>query len=217
MEEVEKFFQEYREYLKAEIVRLVRYIRLYRRLNERMGDRLDEMNIAPNFFATTLDALFSVIVLWVDKLFSPKSQRGFWNFLSFIENNRKMLDISELQRRGDFPNGHWMLDREPITFETIRKDREKIENIDSLPHFERRRQKFHAHFDKEYFFDRKKLKNDAPLKWPDLNRIIDVMDDILNKYSASYDGNTYHLNPLNIHDVDHVLDILHEYEVSKAS
>ena len=206
----EKIFEEYRENLKAEIVRLISYMKLYRRLNERKADRLDVMNIAPSFFQVTMDSLFSAIILWVDKLLSVKSERGFWNFLTFIENNRKIFDISELQERRNFPDGHWMLERDPITFDTIEEDRAKIRNLKSLDSFKLRRDKFHAHFDKQYFFDRKKISQDAPLKWNDMDEVFELMKAILNKYSSSYDGNIYHLVPFNVHDVDRVLDALHK-------
>jgi len=212
MESAEKTFEEYREYLKSEVVRLVSYIKLYRRINEKRTDRLDEINIAPSFFQVTLDALFSAIILWVDKLLGSRSERGFFNFLSFIENNRKLFEISELQRRKEYPDGHWMLDREPITYQTVETHRKQIAELESLPHFKLRRDKFHAHFDKEYFFDRGKLGNDAPLKWSDLEAVIEVMGDILNHYSAAYDGNVYHLEPFNIYDIDHFLDMLHKYK-----
>ena len=206
----EKTFEEYREHLKAEIVRLISYMKLYRRLHERKEDRLDAMNIAPSFFQVTMDSLFTAIILWVDNLLSRKSERGFWNFLAFIENNRKIFDILELQKRREFPDGHWMLERDPITFNTIQEDRCKIKNLKSLDSINWRRDKFHAHFDKEYFFDRKKISQDAPLKWNDMDDIFELMKSILNKYSSSYDGNTYHLVPFNVHDVDRVLDVLHE-------
>lgn len=206
----EKIFEEYRENLKAEIVRLISYMKLYRRLNERKVDRLDVMNIAPSFFQVTMDSLFSAIILWVDKLLSVKSERGFWNFLTFIENNRKIFNISELQERRNFPDDHWMLERDPITFDTIEEDRAKIRNLKSLDSFKLRRDKFHAHFDKQYFFDRKKISQDAPLKWNDMDEVFELMKAILNKYSSSYDGNIYHLVPFNVHDVDRVLDALHK-------
>jgi len=209
-DEVEKQFEKYRESLHFEVQRLASYISLYRHLHERMRDRLDEMNISPAFFQVTIDALLTAIVLWVDKLFGKSSERGFLNFLSFVENNREVFSIDELKRRKDYPDGHWMLNREPITFQTIETDRQKLEKLGSLPNFKLRRDKFHAHFDKKYFFNRSKLGDDAPIKWGDLNQIVDTMADILNTYSAAYDGNVYSLAPYNINDVDRTLDILHE-------
>ncbi len=92
MEKAEKKFEEYREHLKSEAGRWVRYIKLYHRLNERREDRLAEMNIAPCFFQVTIDALFSVIILWVDKLFGYNAKRGFVNFLSFITTVRLIIE-----------------------------------------------------------------------------------------------------------------------------
>jgi hypothetical protein len=118
--EAEKYFEEYREWLKLELTKLSSYVRLYRRLHERKEDRLKEMNTAPAFFSTVIDALFSAIVLWVDKLFSERSERGLVNLLSFIEQHHHIFDIKELQRRKNYPNDHWMLqNRTPIRLEAF--------------------------------------------------------------------------------------------------
>jgi hypothetical protein len=207
--EPEAKFEEYREHLRQEAVRLASYVRLYRRLHERRADRLAEMNMAPAFFQVVIDALFSAIVLWVDKLFSERSERGLANFLMFCEYNLSIFGIKELQRRRNYPDGHWMLDREPITFQTIQDQRDRINNLKSLRSFKLRRDKFHAHFDKEYFFDGARLSKDAPLKWSDLEELIEVMKDIVNTYSAAYDGNLHELEPMNVTDVDYLLDRLH--------
>lgn len=113
-------FEAYREQLHDEVSRLAMYVRVYRRLHERMADRLDELNIAPAFFQTVIAALFSGIVIWVHKLFDEQGERGFFDFLTFLEYNREALAISELHRRKQYPDDHWMLqDREPITLATI--------------------------------------------------------------------------------------------------
>jgi len=39
---------------------------------------------------------------------------------------------------------------------------------------------------------------------------METISDILNKYSAAYDGNVHHFKPININDVDYILDALHE-------
>ena len=214
-ETVEKRFEEYRESLQFEAQRLASYISLYRHLHEKKRDRLNEMNISPAFFQLTIDALFTATVLWVDKLFGKSSERGFLNFLSFVENNLRVFSIDELKRRKRYHDGHWMLNREPITFKTIETHRKEIQQIRSLPNFNLRRDKFHAHFDKEYFFDRSKLAKDAPIKWGDLSHIVDTMVDILDTYSAAYDGNVYSLPLFNINDVDRTLDMLHKCRMKK--
>lgn len=211
--EAEQKFEEYREYLHQEATRLASYIALYRRLHELRAERLDEMNIAPAFFQVVVDALFSVIVLWVHKMFDEKSERGLANFLIFCECNREIFELKELQRRKNYPDGHWMLNnRKPVTIETINEDRERIRELESLPSFKLRRDKFYAHFDKKYFFDRKKLAQEAPLKWSDLTQIVEALKDIINGYSGDYDGTLYVLEPINVTDVNYLLDRLHSHK-----
>ncbi|CUS35748.1 AbiU2 domain-containing protein [Candidatus Nitrospira nitrificans] len=168
--EIEKQFETYRANLNSEATRLACYVALYKRLYERRNDRLREMNLAPAFFLTATDALFSAIILWVDKLFVEKGQRGIFNFLAFVESNLSMLAIEQLKRRKNYPDGHWMLARDAITLQTVNANRERIRNLDCLKSFAIRRDKFHAHFDKEYFFDRHRLEDDAPLVWVTLRK-----------------------------------------------
>jgi len=214
--EAEEKFEQYREYLLNETKRLTHYICVYKHVHKRQEDRLEIMNISPAFFQTIIDSLFSVIVLWVDKLFCEKSKRGLFNFLTFCQYNRNIFKISELKRRRNYPNDHWMLNTEPITYQTVEDDKQKIRDLDSLPSFKLRRDKFHAHFDKEYFFNRSKLGEDAPLKWPDIDQILETMKDIINRYSASYDGNVHRLEPLNIHDLDYLLDQLYQLKQKRC-
>jgi hypothetical protein len=98
-----------------------------------------------------------------------------------------------------------------ITFDSIESDRKKLKDIKSLSSFKTRRDKFHAHFDKDYAFQRKQISKDAPIKRNDLDEVIDIMKGILNKYSAAYDGQCYSLEPWNINDVDDLLDILYQH------
>jgi hypothetical protein len=142
-------------------------------------------------------------------MFDEKSERGLTKFLIFCEYNRKIFKLEELQRRKNYPDDHWMLkDRKPITLETINDDRE----LEALPSFKLRRDKFHAHFDKEYFFDRKKLAEEAPLRQSDLTQVVEAMKNIINGYSADYDGNLYALEPINVTDVNYLLDRLYNHK-----
>ena len=209
--DIELKFEQYRDRLENEVTRLNSYVQLYKHVNKRKQDRLDELNIAPCFFGTVIDSLFTVIILWVNNLVDPEAERGFYNFLSFIENNRGIFAISRLQERNDYPDAHWMLNREPIIYESIESDRKKLNNIKALPSFKIRRDKFHAHFDKDYAFQRKQISSDAPIKFSDLDEVVEVLKGILNTYSAAYNGKVHTMSLMNINDIDYVLDILHKY------
>lgn len=179
---------------------------MFRRIQERKNDHLDVINLAPAFFQVIESALFSGIVLWVVKLFDEKGERGLFNFLTFVEHNRRWLSTKELQARRQYPNDHWMLkDRMPITLRSIEQDREKIRALQSVKSFKLRRDKFHGHFDKDYFFNRSRLDQDAPLLWSDLDEVTQVMGQLINRYSVDFDGASYVWNPINIDDLDNLL------------
>jgi len=207
-EKKEKEFREYRQYLSQEITTLASWIAIFRRLHTRRADRLDEMNIAPCFFGTVLDALYSGIILWVDKLLGDRSERGLLDFLSFVKKNIELFKVSELKRRKGCPAGYWLLRREEITRETVEEDEHRIGNMRCLNSVKTRRDKYHAHFDKKYFFDRKQLTQAAPLKFGDLKGIVATVQEVLNKYSSQFDGEEYRIEPVDVNDVDYVLDSL---------
>jgi AbiU2 len=205
-DEFENQFTDYRKYLREEIHRFRDCVAVYRQIQERKTDMLEVINQAPAFFGVVEGALFTNIVLWGDKLFDEKGERGLFNFLTFVENNRKWLTQNELQRRKGYPDDHWMLDdRVPITIESIEQDRQKMHSLEALKSFRIRRDKFHAHFDKEYFFDRQKLHAEAPIRWDDLEEAASVMIAIINDYSTDFDGVSFAWDTLNIDDLDVLL------------
>lgn len=193
--EFEERFEKYRESLRQEVHRFMDSAAVFRQITERTYDHLSEINLAPGFFHTVEYSLFNTIILWADKLFDERGDRGLFNFLSFVEYNRDWLTTSELKRRKSYPDGHWMLrDRMPITALSIEEDRSKIRSLVSLANIKLQRDKFHGHFDKEYFFDRSLLQSKAAITWAELDEAGKVMGSILNDYSVDFDGAMYSWN-----------------------
>jgi hypothetical protein len=108
----------------------------------------------------------------------------------------------------------------PFSFQRIKDDRQKIADFAPLRAFKLRRDKFDAHFDKEYFFSRERLNEDAPITWTDLENVLELGKEILHFYSSQYDEAVDHIEPLNVRDVDYILDRLHrslEGEINERS
>jgi hypothetical protein len=205
-DEFEKHFRAYREHLSREVGRFRDAASVYRQISERTHDYLEELNLATAFFRTVEDSLFTTIVLWADKLFDEKGERGLFNFLAFMEYNRDWMTTQELQRRKHYPDGHWMLkDRIPITANSIEDDRQKIRNLAILKSIKLRRDKFQGHFDKDYFFDRGRFASEAPMTWLGLDEAGKVMVAILNDYSADFDGQLFAAESINIDDLTNLL------------
>lgn len=207
-DEFETQFRQYRESLKQEIQRFFSAVAVFRRINDRKQDHLAELNLAPAFFNTVEDALLTTIVLWADKLFDEAGKRGLFNFLVLIEYNCKWMTAKQLQRRKGYPDDHWMMqNRKVITPVSVEADRDAIRNLPALKSFKIRRDKYHGHFDKEYFFDRSRLHEEAPLSWADLEEAKKVMIQLLNGYSADFDGAMFMGDAFNITDLDRLLQV----------
>lgn len=188
-DEFDRQFEKYRESLRHEIHCFRDSASVFRQIGDRTADHLSEINLAPGFFHVVEDALFTTIVLWADKLYDERGERGLFNFLAFVEKNRDWLSIEELKRRKGYSDDHWMLkDRIPITAKSIDADRLKIRSLPALRSIKIRRDKFHGHFDKKYFFDRSRLNAEAPISWTELDEAGNVMGSMLNDYSVDFDG-----------------------------
>jgi hypothetical protein len=175
-EAFDQHFIAYRANLREEVMRFRSFVNVLRQIEARMHDHLEAINTAPAFFQVVQSALFSGIILWGNKLLDQNGERGLFNFLVFVEQNRRWLSVKQLQVRRQYPDDHWMLEnRTPITLKSIEADRARIKSLPAAKSFKIRRDKFHGHFDKEYFFDRTKLDKDAPLLWNDLDDVAEAM------------------------------------------
>jgi hypothetical protein len=212
IEEFEEQFISFHTKLVDECIKLNAYIKILKRIEERKRDRLEQINIAPVFFQITCASLFTSIVLWVSNIFDDRSQRGIHKFLSFVQPHLRYLSINELKRRKGYQDGHWMLEREELTNTDIEEDFAKLKQLDVIEKFKLHRDKYHAHFDKEYFFKQGALNEEAPITWAEIEPLPRVALDILNKYSAYYDGSLNTADYIGIHDIDSILDNLHRFD-----
>lgn len=220
--EFEAKFLQYREHLQREVGRFRDAASVFRQISERQDDYLAELNLATAFFRTVEDSLFTTIILWADKLFDEKGERGLFNFLSFIEYNRDWMTVQELQRRRNYPDDHWMLKPEfrgpPITAKSIEEDRQRIRGLAALKSIQLRRNKFHGHFDSDYFFDREKLQREAPITWVGLKEAGEVMVTMMNNYSTDFDGQYFAEETMHIDDLTRLLAAARrEKQVGEAS
>ena len=210
-EDFDAKFQVYRAHLSLEIGRFWDCVSVLRQIGERTHDHLAEINLAPAFFRTVERSLFTAVVLRADKLFDEEGERGLFNFLAFIENNRDWMTVKELQRRKNFPDGHWILLPEyrgpPITFQSIQEDRQRIRGVAALKSIKLWRDKFEGHYAKDYFFDRHKLAEEAPILWQDVEEAARVMGRILNNYSIDFDGEEHVLEMAGIDDLSSLLSM----------
>jgi len=207
----EQKFENYRTALQREGQRLIVFMSVYRRIHERRHDRLDALNLAPTFFQTVLASLHASIVVGAHALFNGGggNEESLRTFLGFVGRNIGLFGLGQLSRRKGWPMNHEnMRHRQAPTIATVREDRKTVDRIESLKSVAKRRNKIHAHLDAECFLDPTPLADEAPIRWKDLTELRDTFVSLVNRYSSAYDANTFVFEPLNIHDVDDVVEIL---------
>jgi hypothetical protein len=213
-DEVETAFRAYRTAFRREAQRLGMFVALYRYLHECRHDRLEELNLAPAFFQTVLTALRSGIVAWSHKFLVGGSRQevSMGTFLNFTGQHLVIFGTEAFRERRGLAVDAWQV-RNHIapTTEAVRLDRRRLAALTALPSLRVLRDKFHAHFDPQYFLRPEELDEAAPLTWGELTEIRRVIEDILNRYSVAFDGDHFVFDPLNQLDVEHVITALHEH------
>lgn len=209
----EGYFKQYLDSINREVKKLIYLIVLYLHLSKRIEDHNEEINISPAFFQMVLITMFTCIIVWTDRLIGLRSKRNLLKFLNIAEQNIKIFTKEAYKRRTKKDDNYWYVrDYEEITLKDIEEDRNKIRSLEALTKsLKLRRDKYIAHFDKEYFFEPGKLDKDAPIFKSDIGKLIDILKDIPNRYSGRFNGviNTY--EAVNIRDVDNTLRILRKY------
>ena len=158
-----------------------------------------ELNLAPGFFNTAREALRTFVIIWADKLFDPAGERGVFNFLKFVENNRRWLTEDEFKRRRSAWSAAPSVSYRAVTYELIEEHRTSIRSFAPLANIRKWRDGYHAHFDKEYFSldDRSRLEEEARLTRNDLDALKHLMVEIINAHSLAFDGTSYIFQPGN--------------------
>lgn len=158
-----------------------------------------ELNLAPGFFNTARHALRTFVILWADKLFDPAGERGVFNFLKFIENNRRWFTEDELKRRRLSFATQPSVSYRAVTYEMLEEHRECIRSFTPLANIRKWRDGYHAHFDKEYFSldDRGRLEEEVRVTRTDLDALTHLMVELINAYSLAFDGTSYIFRPGN--------------------
>ena len=86
--------------------------------------------------------------------------------------------------------------RQEITLDTIDEHRRQLRALAIRESVALHRDKVHAHFDKEYFVDRTRLYQEAPIFWRDLGDAKKAMGAVVNGYSADFDGDLMAWEPI---------------------
>jgi hypothetical protein len=213
MTQVEQNFKKRLEKIEQELRHAHSKLELQFHLNELRKTHLDELNIAPAFFGMVIQALATDSLMSFSRIFERGAKRStLWQFISFVENNLAIFSKEAFAARNSGSLRYWHAER-AITEQTIVEHHRKLKaNEKILKNLQYRRNKKLAHADKQFSEFPEKLQHVAPLSYADLGKLAKSAFDILNSYSLAFENTYLTQRPINLFDVDRVLDILKKHQ-----
>lgn len=214
MKEKELHLERYIDALSNELLDLNTICHILRFLYNKK-DILNEYNIAPCFFGTIESAIFTKFILWTYKLFDTehyKKERCLFGLLNFCETNLKLFEKENLIERC---KGREISldDRKNLSHKEIDDFKNELLQLKIMKSIKIRRDKYHGHFDKNYFFldKRSMIDDEAPLLWNEIEVMLDLSERIINTITHKYKAESKIFKFMNVNDVEVVFDILKEH------
>jgi len=219
LSQTEKNFQKYYNKLIWETLYARAHLKLWERLEKyRATDYLDELNQAPHFFTFTTYAHFTDALLTLARILDRRlchDPLSIWKFLNFVEQNQEIFSTEVFhQRMTQKPNydEYWTKSHKPITLKEIEEDRQKLTNLERvISNIEKWRDKIIAHTDRKVVTRNKIISNEYPLKFQQLEEVIDILFQILNRYSAAFESSSFAREFGGEDDVQFVMDCIRFY------
>ena len=204
-DEIRKRFEEYRDNLLDECQYFVACVRISKRFREQQIKEPKMFNTASCFWGISMKSIFVSIVLWGEKLFGDHDktkEMDLRKFLRFVESNRPILFPTPIVDDED----EWS-----VTSADIKGHKEKLICLEGMVALRRLRHKYYAHFDKEFFLDRKNLWRDVDVNFGALEKMGEVAQEILLHYSLAYDGIGFSIEVSNVDDVTDLFGLIERY------
>ena len=193
----EEEFVKYHERLRDEINIANWHFAIWKYLWNLHKDYIDELNRAPAFFSLTMRAHLLATAMRLNKFFDkPEDNISIYEFLNFAEQNLDIFSNQAFEKRNRGDERYDIAvrihtERTPkITPELVKEHRQKIEKLPKH-NLRKWRNKALAHIDKKSVLRGVDILKEYPVKIEQVDEIIDTIHDILNHYSAAYDGITW--------------------------
>ena len=208
------FESNFRRYRKA-LVRELQFLKsvhcLHRQLREESRDRLHVLNLAPHFFLTVFWALDDKLTMFVAKFFDPRGERGLEDFIEFVRQHKKYFTNDELIQRGQGIDMDFLESTGPRAdvATLLESDLSNLQSVQRtlLRKIKKRRDKYLAHYDEQFFEDLRPLGESEP-DLGEVDKAVELAGEMVNRYSARFDGKVYEWKFGNVGDLERVLDLL---------
>jgi hypothetical protein len=210
--EIEKKFKVYYDKLIWETLHARTHLKLWEQLEKYRSNYLKELNQAPHFFQFTAKAHLDDCLLILARVLGKNAESlSIWEFLNFIELNLDIFSNASYSKRvaSRLYNENLTTSHIPITMIELSKDRTKLNNLESIvKNLKTRRDKTLAHIDLKFISQKKTINKDFPLQSEQIQSVIDIVFEILNRYSSSFESSIFSKEFLGENDLQYVMDAL---------
>ena len=193
----EQKFIKYHDKLRDELNRAHTHYEICKTLRKFNGIYLKEINVAPSFFGLTIDANLFATIMSINRLFDKSSDSlKLAGLFKLVENNISIFSDEAYEKRlrnrsrDEEDIKHFMKDHTSITSEIVHRDRINITNL-PIQNLKNWRDKKLAHIDKGIVFESIDISKESPIKIGEIDKIINTLHEILNRYMLAYDGTTW--------------------------
>ncbi len=192
-------------------------------LHSARASHAHELNTAPAFFELTWYGHFLQAVMRLTRLLSKgKKDLSMWWLLDFVDENRPAFQSRAFQRRmrqhPAYRNGGTPRVPMRVTLRSVAKDRQLLARLPAK-NLRVWRNKALAHVDIDHVLSGIEVAKQYPVKVAELDCIIEVIDEVLDRYSLAYNGTSHSKGlPLQIgmqYIIDAIGEKLHRDEQSK--
>jgi len=219
----EEQFIIYHETLRNELDIAFTHYEIAKTLREFRRNRRSEFKDALTFFKETMDANLFSAVMAINRGFIDK--RGdclqLDKLFEFVKQNLGLFSTSAFQKRledkGMSPEEiqHWSNLHIEITAQTVFEDEVRVKSL-SIDNLKAWRNKRLAHIDMELAEKKTSVMDKKPITVKEIDDILEIIDEILNRYSVAYDGVTHKIGlPPVKYQMEYLMDALAFYKQSR--
>jgi len=216
---VEAQFKKRQDKLREELNVAYRHLTIAKHLMDLMKDYTSAYNIAPTFWALTINAhVFETIIRLWGILEKRKDTINVNRELDFIEQNPKLFSheayIERLKSKQELETGVLLGAHKAITLKMVNDFRHKL---DELPkeNLRRLRHKGLAHVNGEIVEAGINVFEEYPINIEEIEQMMDVVDNILNTCSGAYNGIHYEKHLALEGGIDDIMDAINLWIDSK--
>lgn len=181
---------------------------IYKHLKDLKKKYLKQLNYAPAFFSTITYSLVNTFIIELWKLYDNRSLTSIWSLIPQSQKNKSLFmkkhkigyldeDTNECK---DISSVQIDIDNELMDCRKLLNNNAK--RIDNLRN---QRNKFFAHLDKNYGNNTKKLVDDFPVTFKDIEILLQTANEICNKISVAFDESWHFTKSSNVFDIDNLL------------